>query len=463
MTTWEEWRLNLTKKALRVGCLVCCLQRGMISWTSSTVVNYQEIRPPQGSFTFENYNVLIPSCRSEYFQTLKHCFFLLFSKDWLSLEVPDLYSVLVSQPHIKIDSPTTDEEIQKILNRFSQASLTSSGHHMTHAQIYSAILDVIIQVREEREEKLIILIRQHCRRESTTWRRSDCSPTWRGTWSAWGGWELAVRSLSHLTSRYRERERLLRLVSVSPRLTTLEVGCAADDTILWQVGQTCPALRSLKFGGNQVTDRGVYWLIGGGRLSKDDLQCPLRFQSEGEKTVERAPGRTPLCSSLCQLDLARALMVTEAAVSHCWTNLSNLVHFNIQESHLWLLLKKIKKSEDWADFVIPLKRLEITTHCTQVRQPHTSQSHTSPHHMQDYLTPATWVFPRLEELVIWNFETDQPQSPFSAAVQWKTFACLHSLRLNNVLFSDLTTILAVIGSQILLLDIDNFSLRIPLG
>ena len=79
--------------------------------------------------------------------------------------------------------------------------------------------------------------------------------------------------------------------------------------------------------------------------------------------------------------------------------------------------------------------------------------------MQDYLTPATWVFPRLEELVIWNFETDQPQSPFSAAVQWKTFACLHSLRLNNVLFSDLTTILAVIGSQILLLDIDNFSLE----
>ena len=100
-----------------------------------------------------NYNVLIPPCRSEYFQTLKHCFSLLFSKDWLSLEVPDLYSVLVSQPHIKIDSPTTDEEIQKILNRFSQASLTSNGHHMTHAQIYSAILDVIIQVREERKEK----------------------------------------------------------------------------------------------------------------------------------------------------------------------------------------------------------------------------------------------------------------------------------------------------------------------
>ena len=241
--------------------------------------------------------------------------------------------------------------------------------------------------------------------------------------------------------RYREKDRLLSLVSLSPRLTVLEVGCAADDTILWQVGQTCPALRTLKFGGNQVTDRGVYWLIGGGPLSTDDLQCPLRFQS-GEERTKRSPGRNPLCSSLRHLDLARALMVSEAAVSHCWTSLPSLLQFNIQESHLWLLLKKIKKSGDWADFVIPLKRLEITTHCTQ-----------------DYLSPASWVFPRLEELVIWNFETDQLQSPFSAAVKWQAFACLHSLRLNNVLFSDLTTILAVIGSQILLLDIDNFSLE----
>ena len=79
--------------------------------------------------------------------------------------------------------------------------------------------------------------------------------------------------------------------------------------------------------------------------------------------------------------------------------------------------------------------------------------------LQDYLTPATWVFPRLEELVIWNFESETNQSPFSASVVWQTFSCLDTLRLNNVLFSDLTTILAVIGSQILLLDIDNFSLE----
>ena len=70
----------------------------------------------------------------------------------MSLEVPDLYNVLVNHPHIKIDSPTTDEEIQQILNRFSAVSVTSSGHHMTHAQIYCAIFDVIIKVRTREGE-----------------------------------------------------------------------------------------------------------------------------------------------------------------------------------------------------------------------------------------------------------------------------------------------------------------------
>ena len=71
----------------------------------------------------------------------------MFCKEWVSLEVPDLYNVLVNHPHIKIDSPTTDEDIQKILNRFSEVNVTSTGHHMTHAQIYCAIFDVAIKVR----------------------------------------------------------------------------------------------------------------------------------------------------------------------------------------------------------------------------------------------------------------------------------------------------------------------------
>ena len=49
MTTSRGRRLNLTRKAARVGCPACCLQRGMISSTSSSVVNWQGIRQPQGS------------------------------------------------------------------------------------------------------------------------------------------------------------------------------------------------------------------------------------------------------------------------------------------------------------------------------------------------------------------------------------------------------------------------------
>ena len=131
------------------------------------------------------------------------------------------------------------------------------------------------------------------------------------------------------------------------------------------------SLRTLKFGGNEVTDRGVYWMLGGETLSEDDLPCPVRFRSEGEGRQER----NPLCLTLNHLDMSRALMVSEEAVSQCWKTCSNLVNFNMQESHLWLLLKKIKKAENWSKFVIPLKRLEITTHCTQV---HTTLHNNNP-------------------------------------------------------------------------------------
>ena len=168
----------------------------------------------------------------------------------------------------------------------------------------------------------------------------------------------------------REKERVRQIVQISPRLTVLEIGCAADDTILWQVGQTCRALHTLKFGGNEVTDRGVYWMLGGA-LSEDDLPCPVRFHAE--ERCQTPGGRSAVCETLQQLDMSRALMVTEEAVSHCWTSCRHLRHFNIQESHLWTILKKIKKSQNWSDFVIPLKRLEITTHCTQVATSHISR------------------------------------------------------------------------------------------
>ena len=164
--------------------------------------------------------------------------------------------------------------------------------------------------------------------------------------------------------QYREKEKIRDIVKISPRLTVLEIGCAADDTILWQIGKTCNALRTLKFGGNEVTDRGVYWMIGGGAISKDDLQCPIRFQSD--VLNERPRCKNSLCVTLYHLDMSRAIMVSEKAVSQCWKSCVNLRHFNIKESHLWQLLRNIKKTECWSNFVIPLKRLEITTRCSQV-------------------------------------------------------------------------------------------------
>ena len=63
------------------------------------------------------------------------------------MEVPDLYNILVNHPHIKIDSPTTEEEIQKVVHRFSQSvSVSSSKGHMTHTDVYCAILDVVVKV-----------------------------------------------------------------------------------------------------------------------------------------------------------------------------------------------------------------------------------------------------------------------------------------------------------------------------
>ena len=69
------------------------------------------------------------------------------------------------------------------------------------------------------------------------------------------------------------------MVGLMPRLLVLEIGNAADDSILWQVGQTCLGLKKLSIAGNEVTDRGIYWLCG--QKYEDDMPdngmpCPVR-------------------------------------------------------------------------------------------------------------------------------------------------------------------------------------------
>ena len=69
------------------------------------------------------------------------------------------------------------------------------------------------------------------------------------------------------------------MVGLMPRLLVLEIGNAADDSNLWQVGQTCLSLKKLSIAGNEVTDRGIYWLCGQkyeGDMPDNGMPCPVR-------------------------------------------------------------------------------------------------------------------------------------------------------------------------------------------
>ena len=60
---------------------------------------------------------------------------------------------------------------------------------------------------------------------------------------------------------------------------------------------------------------------------------------------------------------------------------------------------------------------------------------------------AARVFPELEELTLWNFGSDcssssySSSSPFYQFRDWDIFTRLHTLKLNNLAFSDLLAIL----------------------
>jgi len=200
------------------------------------------------------------------------------------------------------------------------------------------------------------------------------------------------------------------------------------------VGQTCSQLSRLCIGGNEVTDRGLLWMCGGQPVD-DDLTCPVRFLDE------YLPGRgpTPLCHSLTHLSIAGCLGVSEKGVELAWTSLPHLIHYHIQESHLWIILNSIESTGSHSTHSLPLRRLELTV----------SSRH-------DYLTTATKVFPKLEELILWNFDSENV-APFTRFQSWSQFRQLSSLRLNNVPSQELGNILTQLSGRLTLLDVDNFS------
>ena len=202
------------------------------------------------------------------------------------------------------------------------------------------------------------------------------------------------------------------MISLMPRLVVLEIGNAVDDEILQQVGLVCNNLKKLVISGSEVTDKGI------------DCLC------SGQELV----------SSLSSLSMLGSIMVTEQGLKKCWTSFPNLFYFQVQESHLWKLLKSIHRSKECDKYKIPIKQLELTVGSAR----------------HDYLTPATQVFPWLEELMLWSFEPEN-MSAFKTFRSWENFGKLNTLRLNNVAYCDLGAIIEQIGGQLKLIDLDNFS------
>ena len=205
------------------------------------------------------------------------------------------------------------------------------------------------------------------------------------------------------------------MVTLMPRLIALEIGNAADDNILRQVGLTCSRLKKLSIAGSEVTDKGINWLCGQDKDSQ-------------------------LCNSLSSLSIMGSITVTEEGLKKCWTSFPNLFHFQVQESHLWQLLKSIERSRQYQKYKIPIKQLELTVGSAR----------------HDYLTPAALVFPWLEELTLWSFEPEN-MSAFKTFKNWAQFGKLNTLRLNNVAYCDLGAIIEKVGCQLKLIDLDNFS------
>ena len=203
-----------------------------------------------------------------------------------------------------------------------------------------------------------------------------------------------------------------QMVSLMPSLVILEIGNAVDDEILHQVGLVCSHLKKLSISGSAVTDRGI------------DSLC------RGEE----------LCRSLSSLSMLGSITVTEQGLKKCWASFPNLFHFQVQESHLWQLLKSLGRSQQCEMYRVPIKQLELTVGNARY----------------DYLTPATIIFPWLEELTLWSFEPENV-SAFKTFKSWENFRNLSTLRLNNVAYCDLGTIIEKIGRQLKLIDLDNFS------
>jgi hypothetical protein len=100
----------------------------------------------------------------------------------------------------------------------------------------------------------------------------------------------------------------------------------------------------------------------------------------------------------------------------------------------------MNRDPDFENFTLPLRSFELGT---------------SSHHGSTFLKTASRVFPKIEELILWNFDP-LSEIAFANFKDWSSFKHLSVLKLNNVSFVDLHHLVQDVGHQIQILEIDNF-------
>ena len=329
--------------------------------------------------------------RSEYFHMMSACWQVLYTPDWTRINIPDLQYLVQSRTDIKTDSPSALEDVERVLRRLGIVpssvppvygnSVTydkarDTRRHMGHTDIYSSIYDIILSFDHSKAQVL----------------------------------KLQAYSNKNVYS-IREKQLLYSIIPQLRYVQVLELGHAADDVILQQIGATCSSLKKLVIAGSEVTDTGFELMLEEGRSSG-------------------------LSQSLQSLTLHSTALVTLHGVCQALEVLTNLSHISVQESIILQLLRH----EQCELLNIPVRTLELTLGTGR----------------RDYLGPASTMFTQLNQLTLWCFEPENASS-LSGFSDWSQWTQLTHITLNNVAYCDLLEIVHNIGQQLTHLDIDNFS------
>ena len=333
--------------------------------------------------------------RSDYFSLMSTAWQVLYTPDWSLLHIPDLQSLVQARQDIKTDSPSAMEDMERVLKKLGLApSIVPTNYyltpvslikealekknHMGHTDMYSSIYDIILSFDTSKALSL----------------------------------KLHPYSNKNVYS-VREKQLLYSIIPQLKHLQVLELGYAADDLILQQLGVTCSTLRKLKIAGSEVTDAGLEMML-----------------DEGE--------RSGLCRSMQSFSIHSTALITMYGVMEVLKHLYNLSSFSCQESIMLQLLRSEQCLEE--GWLIPVRSLELTLGTGR----------------RDYLGPASTLLTQLTHLTLWCFEPENASS-LSGFNSWRSWTQLSKLTLNNIAYCDLLSIINSVGHQLQELEIDNFS------